>query len=301
MLEILLIAGSSAGAGGPAFALFAGGQVGGAEVGTSVRYEFSTGAVTPSTNIGQARRFFSGAGNTTLGILQGGYSSINYGDKYTFSNHVVVRATNLVAGRSYNAATSTKTQAFWFGGWIGSGNGTLTIDRYTYATDTAANAANLNVARYGACVMGGASRAVIKGGYGSTFITNVESYSMSTGAQGSAAALPAGKAYACGTNTVATGYMFGGLISTGGVAAVVKHNHSNDAVTDGTNLTAAIYQSTAAGDMDMAIIAGGNSGGAITFANKYTYSDDVCVTTTVLAATSMAMAGCSSTPGNITA
>lgn len=298
MLDALLATGKAGPAPIAGFALFAGGLVGGADVSTSVRYEYTAATYTAGANLGLARRFFSGTGNTTVGVMHGGYATINYGDKYTYSNNTVVQASNLTAGRSYSTAAGSATLGLWFGGWLGSGNGVTNTDRYTYATNAVAATTALNVGRYGACAASSDLRAIIKGGYNSTYSAAVESMIISSGARATLTSLAAGKAYPCAAGTVNFAYMFGGLIASGGTATVEKHNHSTDGVTAGTNLTVGTYQSTATGDTNMGIIAG-NNGSPGTFTNKYTYSNDTCVVTTALAAASSGMAGCSSTPGNL--
>lgn len=252
-------------------------------VATTVKFNFSTRAVTSGGSISLARAWPCGTSSTTFGLFAGGVigtaTQTNTIDKYTYASDTSVAVSAVLSqARVLAASTGEKTMGIFRGGVNGSTLRTTLSEKYTYSSDSIATTTPLvGQFTYSTAITDGIVGIWVGGITSSIDLDTTEKYTYTTATNSNAITLPAKRdtGAACGTKTY--GYVMGGNgpTVTTEIASIIRYQYSNDVVTTiAATLSAAKGYNPGIGDTLIGVSMGGQGASITAVTDILTYSGE---------------------------
>ena len=280
--------------GGPTAGWFGGGYAPGSPTSTVQRITFATDTATASIRgpLSLARRGLAATGNTTYGWFGGGQnpaagngqSTVNRITYSTDTDTASVRGP--LSSNRYNMAATGNTTEGWFGGGYQYPNpappgARSTIDRITYATDTATASVRgpLAVTSRQLAATGTDTNGWYVGGYGSSETSTIQRITFATDTNTASIRGPLNIAvYSLGATTDSTTYgWFGGGEAPARVSTVQRITYATDTdlATVRGPLSAATSFPSGVGDTEYGWFGSGQSpAGNVSTVQRITYATD---------------------------
>ena len=281
--------------GGPTAGWFGGGYASGpAPTSTVQRITFATDTATASARgpLSLARRGLAATGNTTYGWFGGGQNTAAGNGQSTVNRITYSTDTDTASVRGplssnrYNMAATGNTTEGWFGGGYQYPNpappgARSTIDRITYATDTATASVRgpLAVTSRQLAATGTDTNGWYVGGYGSSETSTVQRITFATDTNTASVRGPLNIAvYSLGATTDSTTYgWFGGGEAPARVSTVQRITYATDTdlATVRGPLSAATSFPSGVGDTEYGWFGSGQSpAGTVSTVQRITYATD---------------------------
>lgn len=167
---------------------------------TTEKYNFAANTVTYGPNLSTANWGHVGAGNSTIGILNGAYGTVSSVIRYTYSSDTMsTSGTGTTYSCRSGAGAGNETVAIFAGGYYDPlGSPYLnTAKTYTYASDVVSNASSLTELKAQPGGAGTSTDAYFFGGSlpSSTYSNKREKYSLSTYTNSAANSLANARGY----------------------------------------------------------------------------------------------------------